>query len=45
MATEGAGSTKYVILYLSKCPDQFTNVYVLPVVCPHIMSKFFGSVN
>ena len=45
IATEGKGSTKAVIKYLPKYPDQFSNVSVHPVARPHIMAKFFKSVN
>ena len=44
-STEGAGSTTLGIPYLSKYPDQFSNVSVSPVACTLIMSKFFGLVN
>ena len=33
------------INYLSKYPDQFSNVSINPVALPLIMPKFFGSVN
>ena len=35
------GSTKTGIPYLSKYPDQFTNIAICPVVCPFVMSKTF----
>ena len=31
IATEGAGTTKSVILYLSDYPDHFTNISIQPV--------------
>ena len=39
IVTENAGSTKTGITYLSKYPDQFTNVAIRPVARPLIMSK------
>ena len=45
VATEGTGSTTLGIPYLSKYPDQFYNASICPVASPHIMYKFFGSVN
>ena len=41
----GAGSTTLGIPYLSKYPDQISNVSIHPVDSPLIMSKFFDSVN
>ena len=41
----GVESTTLDIPYLSKYPDQFSNVSISPVACPLIMSKFFGLVN
>ena len=38
-----AGSTQAGIYYLSKYPNQFSNVAIFPVDCPLIMYKFFGS--
>ena len=40
IVTDNAGSTKTGILYLSKYPDQFTNVAILPVARPLVMSKY-----
>ena len=45
VATAGSGSTTLDIPYLSKYPDQFSNVSIRPVACLLLMSKFFGSVN
>ena len=39
--TDNAGSTKTGIPYLSKYPDQFTNVAILAVACPLVVSIFF----
>ena len=41
----GEGGTKLGIPYLSKYLDQFSNVSILPVACPLLMSKFVGLVN
>ena len=43
--TEESGREKIGIPYLSNCPDHITNVAVRPVAFPHVLSKFFGSVN
>ena len=37
IVTDNAGSTKTGITYLSKYPDQFTNVSICPVACPLVM--------
>ena len=39
IVTDNAGSKKTVIPYLSKYPDQFTNVAIPPVARPPVMSK------
>ena len=39
------GSAKTGITYLSKYPDQFTNVSIRPVARPLVMSKTFSAVN
>ena len=39
IVTENAGSTNTGIPYLSKYPDQFTNVAIHPVTRPLVMSK------
>ena len=41
IVTDNAGSTKTGIPYLSKYPDQFTNVAIRPVAYPLVMSKMF----
>ena len=33
------------IPYLSKYPDQFSNISIRPVAHPFFMSKYFGLVN
>ena len=45
IVTDNAGITQAGITYLSKYPDQFTNVDIRPVACPLVMYKFFGVVN
>ena len=45
IVTDNTGSTQAGISYFSKYPGQFANVGIHPVSCPHVMSKFFGSVN
>ena len=39
IVTDNAGSTKTGITYLSKYPDQFTNVSICPVARTLVMSK------
>ena len=39
IVTDNAGSISTGIPYLSKYPDQFTNVDIRPVACPLVMSK------
>ena len=39
IVTDNAGSTNTDIPYLSKYPDQFTNVSIRPVARPLVMSK------
>ena len=39
IVTDNAGSTKTGIPYLSKYPDQFTNVSIRPVARPIVISK------
>ena len=43
--TYKAGSKQAGLTYLSKCPDHFSNVYIIPVARPLVMYKLFGSVN
>ena len=45
IVTENAGITKAGLPYLSKYPDQFTNVAIQSDACLLVMSKFFGAVN
>ena len=41
IVTDNAGSTNNGIPYLSKYPDQFTNVSIRPFARPLVMSKIF----
>ena len=41
IVTDNSGSTKTGIPYLSKYPDQFTNVSICPVARPVVMSNVF----
>ena len=45
IVTDNSGITHEGLPYLSKYPDQFTNVSILLVDYPIVMSKFFGAVN
>ena len=44
IVTDYASSTKAYITYLSKYPDQCSNVPILPVALSFVVSKVFGSV-
>ena len=41
IVTDNTGTTKTGIPYLSKYPDQFTNVSIRPVARPVVMSNLF----
>ena len=43
--TDNTGIAQAYLTYLSKYPDHFTNVYIHPVDCPLVVSKFFVAVN
>ena len=45
IATEGAGSTEPGDPYLSSFPDIYSNVSVRPVVCPHLLGRYFNAYN
>ena len=45
IVTDNAGRTKAGLPYLSKYPDQFTNVAIRSVARLLVVSKFFGAVN
>ena len=42
VSTAGSWSTTLGIPYLSRYPDQFSNVSICPVACLLLVSKFFG---
>ena len=41
IVTENAGSTHAGLTYLSRYPEQFTNVAIFPVDLPLVMYMFF----
>ena len=43
--TEGAGSNEPGDPYLSRFPDIYSNVFVLPVVCPRLLGMYFNACN
>ena len=45
IATEGSGSTEPGDPYLSRFPDIYYNVYVRPVVLPHLIGRYFNVCN
>ena len=45
IATEGARSTEPGDPYLSRFPDNYSNVSVHPVVCPHLLGRYFNACN
>ena len=45
IATEGAGITEPGDTYLYCFPDIFSDVSVRPVVCPHLLSRYFNACN
>ena len=45
IATEGSGSTEPGDYYLSHFPDIFSNVYICPVVFPHLLVRYFNACN
>ena len=45
IATEGAGNTEPGDPYLSIFPDIYSNVSVCPVVCPHLIVRYFNAYN
>ena len=45
IANEGDGSTEPGDLYLSCFPDIYYNVSVCPVVCPHLLDRYFNAFN
>ena len=45
ITTEGGGSTEPGDPYLSRFPDIYSNVSVRPVVCPHLLGRYFNACN
>ena len=45
IATKGAGSTEPGDLYLSRFPDIYSDLSVHPVVCPHLIGRYFNACN
>ena len=45
IATGGAGSTEPGDLYLSLSPEIYSNVYVCPIVRPHLLGRYFNDCN
>ena len=45
IATEGAGCIEPGDPYLFRFPDIYSNVSVLPVVCPHFLGRYFNACN
>ena len=45
IATEGAGSTEPGDPYLFSFPEIYSNVSVRPVVCPHLLGRYFNACN
>ena len=45
IATEGAGSTEPGDPYLSRLFDIYSDIYVRPVVRPHLLGRYFNSCN
>ena len=43
IATEGGGSTEPGDPYLSCFPNIYSNVSVCPVVCPHLLGRYFNA--
>ena len=45
IATKGAGSTAPGNPYLSRFPDIYSNISVLPLVCPHLLGRYSNACN
>ena len=45
ISTEWAGSTEPGDPYLSRFPDIYSNIYVCPIVCPHLLGSYFNACN
>ena len=44
-STDGGRSTEPGVPYLSRYPDNFPNVSISPVFCPHFIGGYFGAFN
>ena len=45
IATKGDGNTEPGDPYLSFFPEIYSNVSVYPVVCPHLLGRYFNACN
>ena len=45
ISTDGAGSTEPGDPYLSRLPDIYYNVSVIPIVCPHFIGRYLNACN
>ena len=45
IATEGSGSTELGDPYLSNFPEMYSNVYVRPVIRPHLIVRYLNACN
>ena len=45
IATDGDGNNEPGDPYLSCFPDIYSNVYVCPVFCPHLLGRYFNAYN
>ena len=45
ITTEGSGNTEPGDPYLSSFPDIYSNVFVRPVVCPHLLVRYSNAYN
>ena len=41
ISTEGGGSTEPGYPYLSRFPDNYSNVSIRPVICPCVLGRYF----
>ena len=42
---EGTRSTVPGVPYLSRYPDNYSNVYIFPVLCPNFLGRYFSACN
>ena len=45
IATEGSVSTEPGVTYLSHYPENYSNVYIHPVLTPHAIGSYFSDCN